>query len=765
MKYLKHCVLILIVLLVPKLQAQTTDVWVFGGGYKVDFNKSPLQLNVLENLPYNSCGSSEGEVSAVQCDSLGNLQYFFLSDRIFDNELDTATNSTGIESSCTNTKGALFVPYPNSDSLLLLTTSSGYPSGDLFETVVYNGAVVRKNNVVDTNVIEGITAVPHQNGIDFWVLSHSADSASSDFNSFLVTANGLTKQPVVSSIGIENSCLTGVCGGVQAIEVNACGNKIAYLYLSTIQIFDFDNSTGTVSNLQKTILAFKDSANESGTNHFYGLEFSPNGNFLYCTQPVVKSVFQIDLTDPRDSLHIDEIDTIASNVAGVRVGEIEIAPNGKMYVVHHYWGPYYGGAVLSSINFPDQKGAGCGFEENVFADNSGSLRINSQMGLPNYIKSFVYNSSVEVIHQCVNGGLALVASRFGGSMPENDLEWTVDGGSPFQAGDSIFLSTLTAGSHEVALKYTSVCGDVKVINYSFTTLESSSEFNIDVNCLNNVSTVNLLGGDTANANWFNVSNDEYLGRGANLLLTDQSIDSILVTFYDTSMAVTGGLGALYSPSEIDTTSFELFTKSTLLSFQVQSSWYLNSENIVMKVLDQGDNVVFHDTVIVGSEELKTVSVNAILETGKYRLIGEGAKLLPVNTQISNALNSHAYAATEGSFFNLTFGAHLYAGCVNDTILVIDTCMLTSALQNTVVDKIRLYPNPADEVVYFEKSTKDENCRVVIHDAKGVPVYTRSFIQLQGPAKIDVSSFAPGVYTFNCTVKDSGITIVKKLVVK
>jgi hypothetical protein len=390
-------ILILFFVLPIVLFGQRADVWVFGASYMMDFKESTPQVKYIDVS--NSASSSEGEISAVYCDENGNLKYFFLPNVIRGVDLDTLENGAEINNNQTNTRGAMFVPYPGqSDSVLFLaTTKTGSSAaGYLYQSVVYNDTVVRKNILVSSNkVIEGVTAIPHDNGIDYWILSHSADSGSNEFQVFLLTASGLSSIPVLSNIGLKNGCLNGACGDAQAIEANSCGNKIAYMYLNEIQIFDFDQLTGEISNLSTTIIADADTIAipNAYPDIFYGLEFSPNGNYLYCTRLYNRIVLQLDLTTGSDTLHTLNADTIANffTASFSRLGDIDIAPNGKMYVAHHTWG----GALipLSSIEYPNEKGQNCGFKARSHPEVTGEQFHTPSMGLPNYVKSFSYNSS------------------------------------------------------------------------------------------------------------------------------------------------------------------------------------------------------------------------------------------------------------------------------------------------------------------------------------------------------------------------------------
>ncbi|MDD2387960.1 MAG: hypothetical protein PHP52_14390 [Bacteroidales bacterium] len=82
----------------------------------------------------------------------------------------------------------------------------------------------------------------------------------------------------------------GWTNAVGLMKINADGNKIALAIqiMGIFELFDFDKSTGIISNC-KTSPSYTAA---------YGVEFSPNGELLYATKNIygTSTLFQYDIT-------------------------------------------------------------------------------------------------------------------------------------------------------------------------------------------------------------------------------------------------------------------------------------------------------------------------------------------------------------------------------------------------------------------------------------------------------------------------------------
>ena len=155
---------------------------------------------------------------------------------------------------------------------------------------------------------EKVTVVLHKNGKDFWIVTHFIDT----YYAFLLDENGINPVPITTKIGEEilyqdkenPKIYFYPCNGRGTIKFSPNGKHLAVAHLSNLkkypieldektqdlidspnngyaygtngilELFDFDASTGKLSN--KVIL--------NNQASFYGVEFSSNSQFLYATE-------------------------------------------------------------------------------------------------------------------------------------------------------------------------------------------------------------------------------------------------------------------------------------------------------------------------------------------------------------------------------------------------------------------------------------------------------------------------------------------------
>ena len=100
---------------------------------------------------------------------------------------------------------------------------------------------------------------------------------SNAFNSYLVSSSGVNPIPVISHSGkIENSLSGSNLETIGYLKASPNGKRLALgiaINDSLIELFDFDASSGLVSNPIEIHL----------TQGAYGVTFSPNSNLIYTT--------------------------------------------------------------------------------------------------------------------------------------------------------------------------------------------------------------------------------------------------------------------------------------------------------------------------------------------------------------------------------------------------------------------------------------------------------------------------------------------------
>jgi hypothetical protein len=139
----------------------------------------------------------------------------------------------------------------------------------------------------------------------------------------------------------------------------------------SFELYDFDNSTGVVSNFQN-LLTTPDAG--------YGCEFSPDGTKFYGTLQLTSQAIQWDLCAGNATTVIQSQFTGNMNYFAA----LQLAPNGKIYVVRA------SNDTLGVINNPNVAGAGCNYSDaGPYIAPYNNLQPGSQSGLPGFMASYL----------------------------------------------------------------------------------------------------------------------------------------------------------------------------------------------------------------------------------------------------------------------------------------------------------------------------------------------------------------------------------------
>ncbi|MFN8153927.1 MAG: hypothetical protein U0Y08_06520 [Bacteroidia bacterium] len=288
----------------------------------------------------------------------------------------------------------LLIPDPVNDSLVFLITIGVNIWDGLYYTIINyranndSGMVIQKNvQLQNVPAFDGLTAVQHGNGRDWWVLFKKWDGTGQVGNNitykYLVNANGINLYSY-QSIGPINSTNLG------QLIFNLNSSKLVAVNLrGLISIYDFDRCTGQLSQ-PITI-----EAERSGPPYPYYISaaFSPDDSKLY-----IMSVSPANLPGESDTLF--QFDLNAPNIAASKqviyvyptyesgMGNMKLAPDNKIYITaadEIASIPYPDSLFttinnnLSVINYPDSLGIACDFQP--FSFNLGTGR--TYFGLPN----------------------------------------------------------------------------------------------------------------------------------------------------------------------------------------------------------------------------------------------------------------------------------------------------------------------------------------------------------------------------------------------
>lgn len=368
-----------------------TAKWYFGYNAALDFMTNPPTI-----LASSSMTVDEGCASIS--DNSGNLLFYTDGAVIWTKTHTVMANGTGLIGGHTPTQSSLILKKPGSATLYYVFTIHGntWAPGLHYSIVDMslasgNGSVTVKNaNLSAGSVHEKVTATRHCNGTDFWIVvrdfSYINMNDNGNFHAFLLTSTGVSTTAVTSVFNYPT--YFHMIGGMK-ISPNgkkiACANYNYSLTATTFEIFDFNPSTGVVSNSLALMNNFVNNVNSFFASG-YGIEFSPDGTKLYGAQANFYAtlnngnIYEWDLCAGTNSA-IAASQTTVSAATGTNyfgVGSMQLAKNGKIYVAHSSLSSTL--EALSVINNPNGYGAGSNF---VY----GAQIVNSQLphwGLPNY---------------------------------------------------------------------------------------------------------------------------------------------------------------------------------------------------------------------------------------------------------------------------------------------------------------------------------------------------------------------------------------------
>lgn len=384
--------------------AKRFNVWYFGFRAGLDFNASPPAA--ITGPQFNT---TMQETASTWCDETGSLLFYTNGRDVWNKNHQQMPGYTPdrLGSNVSASQGALIVPLPGSPSRCFIFTVPALGAGNLQVAEVDLsqgnglGKVVSSNRVLLEAVSEKLTAVPHCNGTDYWVIAHKANS--NEFAAFLISAGGVASSPRLSAVGARHA--VGIdCAGHLKASPNGRRLAAAIFGQNALELFDFNNATGAVSSLIRLT--------EPATTRAYGVEFSPNGKWLYLSGGYdevaavgVKAIYQLDATS-NTAAQLEASVLEVGQVSAASVGTLQLGPDAKIYVAQFNYSAtanLQGYDALGVIARPDQRGTASGFVAEAIPYPRSNQNRRVQIGLPNLIAGFC-RKTPEVECQQVLGG-------------------------------------------------------------------------------------------------------------------------------------------------------------------------------------------------------------------------------------------------------------------------------------------------------------------------------------------------------------------------
>lgn len=401
--------LLLLFGIIPSMYSQWQNgLWTEKQAYNWCFgNKAGLEFSTGSPLLLLGVQLDGQEGSAAISDSNGQLLLYAggtgytRADKpaIWNSNHEIIVNGDNLSADQSSVQFGVFVPKPNTPNIyylfqVLRGIGAEGTGGGLFYSEIDmtldegNGAVTDNKNVLlnENANIEKITAVHHANGKDVWVITHLR--GSNEFIAHLVTEAGVSTIPIVSAVGLSYSEIDFADPTmyiVGQLKASPNGKKLADGIFGGfgggmgVQLFDFNNETGEISNPIYLDEAF--------SNLAVGVEFSPNSRYLYSAdfmnlQNAELKLRQFDLNIGDENSIENSVETIISTFSlnFINFGHLQLAPDGKIY-----FNDNSSGFNISVIDYPNNGGIAAGPNPNPIDLEGNGVPYQ---GLPTFIQSY-----------------------------------------------------------------------------------------------------------------------------------------------------------------------------------------------------------------------------------------------------------------------------------------------------------------------------------------------------------------------------------------
>jgi large repetitive protein len=428
---------------------QRANIWYFGQNAGLDFNGLPNDPVVAISNPVMDSPEGTSTIS----DRNGQVIFFTDGDKVWNRT--NVEIASGIGGSSNSTQSSLIVPFPGDETLYYIFTTTaidGIPTTYELRYSVFDlklnggtgGLVDTDGNpatflgtLLFTKSTERITS----NGN--WLIAH--EFGNNSFRAYPLTSLGIGN-PVISSIGSDH-VFTPVQNGQGYMELGSTGNLAVALSTpgtsNTVEIFDFVDSTGVVTNYRVADLKIP-------SGQVYGLEFS--GSKLFATwndgtnSKIVEFFFNAG--DTVYSVKQPPID-----VAGEQLGAIQSGPDGQVYVAVE------GATSLGTIQVNGDTTLASTFTLNGFPLAGGT---SSHLGLPNFVQILAnptQQPGVNFTGVCLGNPTDFFASGKDSNIDKFDWNFGDGTAQVVDGGPQISHTYALPGTYPVTVKAYNKCED------------------------------------------------------------------------------------------------------------------------------------------------------------------------------------------------------------------------------------------------------------------------------------------------------------------
>lgn len=375
------CLLLCVKMVVGQnTQIKRTNNWYFGDKAGINFNGGTATAVTDGQMSvYSGC--------ATMSDTLGNLLMYTDGQTVWNKNHQIMPNGTNLYGVGTPVQSSIILPKPLDDNLYYIFTCAGNDGiqyGIRYSIVDITsdnglGDILLKNELLFAPSTEQLAATMHKNCIDVWIMAHERES--NIFRAYLLTANGIdTNAIVINNIGklpdlpnTDGLQLKFSHNGKKMVSINFWDNLNYPSIMDTIELYDFDNLSGLLSNR----ITLYDSA-------CTGVVFSPDDSKLYTGGGGLYDAFsfQWDLSSNIENI-IRQSRTIIYYDEYYNQTDFQLTPQGKIIAAISYKD------TISIIENPNSLGISC----NLIVDGIDLNGSTCYGSLPNFISSYFNQDS------------------------------------------------------------------------------------------------------------------------------------------------------------------------------------------------------------------------------------------------------------------------------------------------------------------------------------------------------------------------------------
>jgi hypothetical protein len=375
--------------------------WFYGFFLGLDFSSGSPTFNA-DALNNQTVFSTEG--TFTYSDDFGNLVFYTDGIDIWDashNQLNATSPfmpsnpqatfpnwSSPSPRNVTSVPGIVAVPFPGRpDVFIVIRTNTGGSAPNNIRYVILDMSTVTPSvslpislSTTPTNIAingEGLCIVPHCNGQDYWLVGHRThflpgNQAEGYFISYLISPYGLIDNPVVS----QHFGAYKLNGVAESFKINSTNDRLAYAPTNQwwsgttpmdVVIYDFDNSTGVVSN--EVIIDVPSSFHTVGTS--FASNLNPDLLYFYNASPAGE-IWQVDLSSANALTQIP-------TPSGFNTRYMQLGPDDNIYL-----GRRTNTNTIHRISNPHIQNSAV-YTNNVLSYPSGPGGADGVISMPNHI--------------------------------------------------------------------------------------------------------------------------------------------------------------------------------------------------------------------------------------------------------------------------------------------------------------------------------------------------------------------------------------------